>query len=72
MDPDLMRRVKQLALRRGRTVTSLIEEGLRLVLARGEGPIERARVVLPTGAGTGLLPGVDLDDGGPPAGGGAA
>jgi len=52
------------AAQRHETLTALIEEGLRLVLARSRpSQARRKRVVLPTcRAGGGVLPGVDLDD----------
>ncbi len=44
-------------------MTSLIEEGLRLVLAQAHQPPNRERIVLPVStAGGGVLPGVDLND----------
>jgi hypothetical protein len=57
-----MIQAKKEAQRRGKTVTSLIEQGLRLVLKQPEEP--RKKFVLPvsdvqTG---GLLPGVDLNN----------
>ena len=58
-----MNQVKREAEQRGETVTSLIEEGLRLVLAQSQQPLSRERVVLPVSkAGGGVLPGVDLND----------
>ncbi len=58
-----MNQVKQEAEQRGETVTALIEEGLRLVLAKSHEPPHRERVVLPVSkAGGGVLPGVDLND----------
>ena len=46
-----------------RALTSLVERGLRLVLARPEQAPERRRVDLPVcREGGGTLPGVDLDD----------
>ena len=48
LDSDLLQSAKQMALSRRRTLTSLIEEGLRLVLARSETTLGRARVVLRT------------------------
>jgi hypothetical protein len=58
-----MNQVKQEAEQRGETVTSLIEEGLRLVLAQAHQPPSRERVILPVStAGGGMLPGVDLND----------
>jgi len=58
-----MNQVKREAEQRGETVTSLIEEGLRLVLAQWHQPPSRERVTLPVSkAGGGVLPGVDLND----------
>jgi hypothetical protein len=58
-----MNQVKREAEQRGETVTALIEEGLRLVLAKSHEPPRRERVILPVSkAGGGLLPGVDLND----------
>jgi hypothetical protein len=58
-----MNQVKQEAEQRGETVTALIEEGLRLVLAQSRPALERERVTLPVSkAGGGVLPGVDLND----------
>jgi hypothetical protein len=58
-----MNQVKREAERRGETVTTLIEEGLRLVLAQSHQPLRRERVTLPvSAAGGGVLPGVDLND----------
>ncbi len=59
-----MTQAKREAQRRGKTVTSLIEQGLRLVLAQPEAQGPRKRFVLPvsdvkTG---GLLPGIDLNN----------
>jgi hypothetical protein len=58
---DLLKRAKQRAAEEGRTLTSIIEEGVVMVLAtpnRGR----RERVVLPISQATGgVLPGVDLN-----------
>lgn len=64
LDDALLERAKREAARRGETLTSLIERGLRLVLARPQTSGARPRVELPVSrAGGGTLPGVDLDDG---------
>jgi len=58
-----MNQAKREAERRGETVTALMEEGLRLVLAQSHQPPRRERVTLPVcNAGGGVLPGVDLND----------
>lgn len=57
-----MRKAKKKAAEKGRTLTSLIEEGLGLVLAEPGRPRRRAHVKLPVSkASGGTLPGVDLN-----------
>ena len=57
-----MKRAKREALRRGETFTDLVDEGIRLALARGKKEQRRRRISLPVcKAGGGTLPGVDLD-----------
>jgi len=46
LDPGLLDRAREAAAERGETLTSLIERGLRLVLARGDAPQPRRRVRL--------------------------
>jgi hypothetical protein len=59
----LMLQVKKEAQRQGKTVTALIEQGLRLVLARSDRPDPDKRFVLPVSSATGgLRPGVDLNN----------
>ena len=62
IDDDLYREVKATAARRGCSVTSLVEESLRVALARhlDRGEVRPLRVSTLTG---GTLPGVDLHDG---------
>ena len=58
---DLLQRAKKRATEEGRTLTSLIEDGLMLVLTRSK-MTRRKRVVLPVSqASGGVLPGVDLN-----------
>jgi len=58
---ELIARAKRKAAAEGRTLTSLIEDGLRLVVGGDRKPVRRSRVVLPVSkASGGLLPGVDL------------
>ena len=60
---DLVRRAKRKALAEGRSLTALIEDGLRRVLA-DRAPARKAERVLPpvSSATGGLMPGVDLED----------
>jgi hypothetical protein len=63
LDDLLLDRAKREAARRGETVTSLVEMGLRLVLAQAKGNAGRPKVALPVSGTTGgTLPGVDLND----------
>ena len=58
---DLLRRARKKAAEEGRTLTSLVEEGLKTVLAESK-PARRARVRLPISkASGGTLPGIDLN-----------
>lgn len=58
---DLLKRAKRRAAEEGRTLTSIIEEGVALVLAE-PGPRRRERVEVPVASATGgVLPGVDLN-----------
>ncbi len=59
---DLVRRAKRKAAAEGRSLTSLIEEGLRRVLA-DRSAVAAPRVLPPVSkASGGLMPGVDLND----------
>lgn len=62
LDDDLLRQAKALAARTGRTLTAVIEDGLREALGRHRRRQEQPPVALPTFRGKGLRPGVDLDD----------
>ena len=57
-----MKAAKQHAVETGRTLTELIEDAVRMAVARQEPDVERAHVELPTSGSGGVLPGVDLDD----------
>lgn len=60
---DLMRQAKRLAAETDRTLTQLIEDALRASLAQSHArPVGEKRFRLPTFGGSGLAPGVDLDD----------
>lgn len=62
LDDELLKEAKALAARRGRTLTALIEDGLREQLLRAEKTPAPGEVNLPTWSGGQLRPGVDLDD----------
>ena len=52
-----------MAVRTHRTLAQAVEEGLRLALATKKAGLEPVKgLVLPTFGGSGLNPGVDLDD----------
>lgn len=58
---ELLRRAKKRALDEGRTLTSLIEDALALILAERKSASSK-RVHLPVSKATGgVLPGVDLN-----------
>lgn len=60
---DLVRRARRKALAEGRSLTALIEEGLRRVLADRAPAARTSRVLPPVSSATGgLRPGVNLDD----------
>ncbi len=62
LDAPVLAEAKKLAADTGRTLTAVIEDALREVLARRKQPHGRRKVRLTTFRGTGLNPGVDLDD----------
>jgi hypothetical protein len=62
LDEALLVEAKQIAARSGKTLTSVIEDALREMLARQRKTEERTPVRLTTVSGGGLQPGVDLDD----------
>jgi Bacterial antitoxin of type II TA system, VapB len=58
----LLKEAKAAALATNRTLTELVEDALRETLARRRSAAGRERITLPTFKGSGLQPGVDLDD----------
>jgi hypothetical protein len=61
INDELLKRAKKCAQDEGRSLTSLIEEGLRVILAEPLA-VSRERLELPVSqAGGGVLPGVDLN-----------
>ncbi len=62
LDDDVLAEVRLVAARSGKTMTAVIEDALREMLARRQPMGERLPVKLTTVSGHGLQPGVDLDD----------
>lgn len=62
LDDDLMRQVRQYAAEEETTLTDVFHQALRELLARRQRLRDRERTPLPTFSGSGLQPGVDLDD----------
>lgn len=62
LDERLLRQAKEFAARNGQTLTATIEDALRQFLARREGPAEQRPFRVRPFRGTGVAPGVDLDD----------
>jgi hypothetical protein len=61
IDDHLLSQAKQVAARTDRTLGEVVEDALRVALA-APAAIERDAVDFPTFGGSGLRPGVDLDD----------
>jgi len=60
---ELLNRAKRKAAAEGRTLTSLIADGLRMVVTDDRKPAKARRVLPPVSKAVGgLLPGVDLAD----------
>jgi hypothetical protein len=63
LPPDLVGRAKRKAAAEGRTLTALIEDGLRRVLAEERARPAKKKVRIPVSKATGgLQPGIDLGD----------
>ena len=62
LDDHLLAEAKLLAVQTGRTLTSVLEDALREMLARRKLSANRMPVSVKTVSGRGLLPGIDLDD----------
>jgi hypothetical protein len=60
---ELVRQAKRKAAENNRTLTSLIEEGLRLVVSGARNPVSGTRALPRVSRATGgLAPGIDLED----------
>lgn len=63
IDPELLTQAKIAAARGHRPLGSVIDDALRAMLSEpSESRHQRPRVVLETDGGSGLQPGVDLED----------
>jgi hypothetical protein len=62
INDDLLKEAKAVALATDRTLTELVADSLRETLAQRRASAKRERVTLPTFKGSGLRPGVDLND----------
>lgn len=63
MPRELVARAKRKAVAEHRTLTSLIEEGLRLVIAEKPKPLKRRHRTLPLSSAVGPpFPGIDISD----------
>jgi len=62
IDDQILAEIKQLAAQSGQTMTAIIEEALRQMLARRQQIVQRPPVSLITVSGNRTQPGVDLDD----------
>jgi hypothetical protein len=61
LNDDLLKRAKKRAADEGRTLTSLVEDALVLILSKAR-PSRRKRIELPISTATGgVLPGIDLN-----------
>lgn len=61
IDDRLLRQATLAATKAGRTLSDLVEDGLRTLLS--DRPVNRdERITLPTYGGSGLKPGIDLED----------
>lgn len=62
LDDEVLAGAKRLAQGSGKTLTAVIEDALRERLARRSASAGAESVKLPTVAGHGLQPGIDLDN----------
>ena len=61
INDDLLKQAKKRAADEGRTLTSLVEDGLILILSKAKAS-RRRRIELPVSKATGgVLPGIDLN-----------
>ncbi len=61
IDDDLLRRARAQAAESGRSLGDVVDDALRVLLLR-DSPDDAAALELPVYGGSGLQPGVDLED----------
>jgi hypothetical protein len=62
IDDELLVRARELATRTRRSLGDIVDDALRVLMAQRQGTTAPAPVTLPTDGGSGLQPGVDLED----------
>ncbi len=63
LEESLLEQAKAEAARRNKTLTAMIEEGLRLALANPPAPARQKKLTLPVSRrGGGTMPGVDISN----------
>ncbi len=62
IEDRLLYQAKELAMRTRRPLGAVVDDALRMLLSRVDQPARGGAVDLPTYGGTGLQPGVDLED----------
>ena len=62
IDDHLLKRAKQLAVQSGRSLGDIVDDALAVLIARADTATAAPAVALPTDGGSGLRPGVDLED----------
>lgn len=61
LDDQLFEETKKMAAETGRSFTAIVEDSLRMILARRKRRERKSKIDLPTHRGGGVQPGVDLD-----------
>jgi uncharacterized protein DUF6364 len=63
LEESLLEQAKAEAARQNKTLTSLVEEGLHLVLKEAQKPVRRKKIVVPVSKRTGgTWPGIDINN----------
>ena len=62
IDDQLLAQAKRLAAQTGKSLSTVVEDALRQMLTGLQQKPDRASVQLTTVSGSGLMPGVELDD----------